>query len=371
MEVRFSQHLAPASVVDLELTADFIAGLQKPNGEIPWSKGGKTDPWDHVESAMGLAVAGRIAEARKAYQWLQETQLPDGSWWSATRDGVPEDRTKDSNISSYMAVGLYHFFLIAGDMRFIHHCWRTMEKGVDYAVGLQAETGEVAWAKNGEGVTDTMALLTGSSSIYMSIKCAIAVAALLNKKRPDWEAALGKLGEAISDRPHLFNMMKARFSMDWYYPVLCGAVRGEEARNRIDRLWEKFVVPDWGVRCVSDRPWVTIAEAAELVLTLVAIGERERARIIFNWIIDKRNEEGSYWMGVTFPDGVIWPEEKTSWTAAAVILACDALYNITPAGRIFNHSFWKENSLVGTRFPSPAGSPVSEGRRSVPDGVGG
>jgi hypothetical protein len=48
-------------------------------------------------------------------------------------------------------------------------------------------------------------------------------------------------------------------------------------------------------------------------------------------------------MGVTFPDGVIWPEEKTSWTAAAVLLAYDALHDITPAGRLFSHGFWERN----------------------------
>ena len=52
-------------------------------------------------------------------------------------------------------------------------------------------------------------------------------------------------------------------------------------------------------------------------------------------------------MGVTFPDGVIWPEEKTSWTAAAVLLAHDALHDITPAGRLFSHGFWN-----GTESPS-------------------
>ena len=43
-------------VVDVASTAEFILSVQKPNGEIPWSKGGKTDPWDHVESAMGLSI---------------------------------------------------------------------------------------------------------------------------------------------------------------------------------------------------------------------------------------------------------------------------------------------------------------------------
>jgi hypothetical protein len=346
MEGTISSAVFPSAAVDLELTADFIAGLQRPSGEIPWSEGGKTDPWDHVESAMGLAAAGRIGEAAKAFGWLEETQLSDGSWWSATRDGVVEDDTRDTNISTYMAVGVYHFFLVTGDSQFLRRFWRTMEKGIDYAVLMQAQSGEIAWARNREGVADPMALLTGSSSVYMSLKCAITIAALLGKRRPHWETALVRLGDAIANRPYLFNMMKARFSMDWYYPVLCGAVQKEGAHYRIDRFWEKFVVPDWGVRCVSDRPWVTIAEAAELVLSLAAMGETGRAQIIFNWIIDKRYSDGAYWMGATFPDGVIWPEEKTAWTAAAVILACDALYGLTPAGRIFSHEFWKENAVI-------------------------
>ena len=83
MEVRFSQHIAPAAAVEMELTADFIAGLQKPSGEIPWSKGGKTDPWDHVESAMGLAVAGRLAEAKKAYGDRKSTRLNSSHYRSS------------------------------------------------------------------------------------------------------------------------------------------------------------------------------------------------------------------------------------------------------------------------------------------------
>jgi hypothetical protein len=326
--------------VDVAAMAEFIAGLQKANGEIPWSEGGKTDPWDHVESAMGLCVAGYHREAERAYRWMSATQLPDGSWWSATRDGELEDATRDSNVSSYIAVGMYHHFLVTGDIGFLRHLWPTLENGVDYAVGLQADTGAIHWARNKAGVVDRMALLTGSSSVYMSLKCAIAVASLLGKRRCHWEAALEKLGGAIRYRPSLFNMMKSRYSMDWYYPVLCGAITGEDACARIDRSWEKFVVPDWGVRCVSDQPWVTTAEAAELVLALEAIGERERAVIVFNWICDKKYEDGSYWMGVTFPDGVIWPEEKTSWTAAAVLLAHDALHDLTPASRLFSHGFW-------------------------------
>jgi hypothetical protein len=328
------------SPLDVETMASFIAGLQKGSGEIAWSAGGKTDPWDHIESAMGLSVAGYLMEAERAYEWLARIQLEDGSWWAAYRDGAPEDQTKDANLSSYVAVGVFHHYLVTGDMAFLRSMWPTVRAGIEYAVDLQAPTGEIYWARNREGVVDPMALLTGSSSIYMSIKCALAIAARLGRNRPDWELAFAKLGQAIRHRPDLFNMIKSRYSMDWYYPVLCGAVTGLEARKRIDRYWDKYVVPGWGVRCVSDRPWVTMAETSELVLTLEAIGDYEQAEQIFHCLRDKKYDDGSYWMGVTFPDSVVWPEEKTSWTAAAVLLAFDTLNDLTPASCLFRHSFW-------------------------------
>jgi hypothetical protein len=83
-----------------------------------------------------------------------------------------------------------------------------------------------------------------------------------------------------------------------------------------------------------------MAETAEFILTLAAIEDKSRAKTIFSWLNDKKFSDGSFWMGVTFPDGVIWPEEKTGWTAAAVVLAWDALNEITPAGKLFNHKFW-------------------------------
>jgi hypothetical protein len=326
-----------------EAVTAFIAKVQRENGEIPWSEGGKTDPWDHVESAMGLSTGGRFERAELAYDWLASIQLEDGSFYAAYRNGVPEDRTRDSNFTAYIAVGVFHHYLVTGDRAFIRRLWPTVEAAVDYACTLQAPTGEIYWARNGAGVVDKMALLTGSSSIFLSLKCALALAARLGIARPRWQEALRKLGRAIRNHPARFNLTKSRYSMDWYYPMLCGAMTGEQARKRLDRYWEKFVVPEWGVRCVCDRPWATMAETSELVLTLVAMGDAERAGQVFDWLRDKVYEDGSYWMGVTFPDAVVWPEERTAWTAAAVALAHDALNGLTPASRLFRHDFWQND----------------------------
>jgi hypothetical protein len=83
-----------------------------------------------------------------------------------------------------------------------------------------------------------------------------------------------------------------------------------------------------------------MAETAELVLALSAIDDYTRAKAVFSWLADKKYPDDTYWMGVTYPDAIIWPDEKSSWTAAAVVLAWDALSAETPAGKIFNHKFW-------------------------------
>ena len=38
-----------------------------------------------------------------------------------------------------------------------------------------------------------------------------------------------------------------------------------------------------------------------------------------------RHDDGSYWTGYVFDKDVRWPAERSSWTAAAMVLAADAL----------------------------------------------
>jgi hypothetical protein len=331
---------AAERAIDLDAPAALIARTQLPSGEIPWCDGQKTDPWDHVEAAMGLGVGGYLREARRAFRWLADAQLGDGSWYSAYLQGRVRDRTRDANMAAYVAVGVYHHFLITREDEFLSEMWKTVCAAIQFALRLQAPQGEIHWAISPQGQVDRMALLTGSSSIYMSIKCALAIASVLGQTRPDWQAALQRLGDAIRCKPQLFNMTKSRFSMDWFYPVLAGAVTGVEAHRRIERGWRKFVVEGLGVRCVSDRPWVTLAETSELALALAGTGSLEKARIVFGWISDRRFEDGSYWAGHTFPDMTVWPEDKLTWTNAGILIAADALYGLTPAAMLFSHRFW-------------------------------
>jgi hypothetical protein len=327
--------------VDVAAVTRRIADTQKENGEIPWSNGDKTDPWDHVEAAMGLTIGGEYGRARRAFDWMRRMQLEDGSWYSAYRNGQPEDRTRDTNMASYIAVGLYHYYLITGDDAFLKAMWPTVRNAIEFALGFQQSTGEFHWAMSPEGVVEAKALLTRSSSVYMSLKCAVSLAMVLEKEHTGWVRAMVTLKAAIANRPHLFDQSKARFSMDGFYPVLTGAVTGAAARQRIENCLDRYFVVGQGVRCVDDEPWITIAETSELCLAIAAMGDRQRAAKIFNLLQDYRYPDGSYWCGFTFPERTIWPEEKISWTNAVVLMAADAIYRLTPAAGLFDHDFWK------------------------------
>lgn len=345
MEVKPAKRKERLSI-DMDAIAASILANQRDSGEIPWCEGEKTDPWDMVEAVMGLSIAGQDDAARKAFAWLKTNQLADGSWYASYKEGVPEDRTRDTNMTAYIAVGLFHHWLIYQDTDFLHAYWPVVKNAMGFILELQAPEGEIWWAKSPEGKVDPMCLLTGSSSVFMSLKCAIAIAHVLEKPQPLWDTAIRKVGDAIRHRRHVFNVSKSRYSMDWFYPVLSGALTGLEAQSRIDKHWKKFMVEGMGIRCVSDQPWVTMAETSELVLALAAMGNLNQARIIFNWITDRHYEDGSYWCGFTFPDMVIWPEDRLTWTNAVVLMAADALYQLTPASRLFDHGFWARSPYL-------------------------
>ena len=328
------------SSLNIDSVTRAIASLQRENGDIPWHLDGKTDPWDLVESAMGLNIGGDTQGACRAFQWMADRQNADGSWYSAYKDSQPEDRTRESHMASYLAVGLLHTHLITGELAPVKPFWEAMERGIEFALDLQTETGEIYWAKSPEGKADPMSLLSGSSSIFMGLKSALTLAHLMDRPRPAWERAWEKLGHSIRENLHAYNMSKSRFSMYWFYPILCGAIQAEKAEDRIQKYWNKYIIEGQGARCVSDQPWVTIAETCELVLALDAMGDTDKAKIVFSWIQDRVYEDKSFWCGYTYPDMVIWPEEKISWTNAVALMAADAIYELTPAARLFQHGSW-------------------------------
>lgn len=319
----------------LAATADTIAELQLPDGMIPWFPGGHADPWNHVEAAMALLTVGRRAEAERAYEWLVAKQLPSGAWHHYyLADRVEQDKL-EANVTAYVAAGVWHHWLITGDRGFLESMWPVVERAFDFVLDLQTPRGEIIWARHADGTPWSFALLTGSSSICHSLRCAIAIAGLLGEERPEWELSAARLAAVIRDEPDAF-APKHRWAMDWYYPVLTGVVGDEAGRKRLAERYDAFVMDGKGVRCVSDRPWVTAAETCECMMAHLAVGERERAAELFSAAQTLREPDGRYWTGIVYPDETHFPGgEQSTYTAAAVILGADALAGTSPASALF------------------------------------
>jgi hypothetical protein len=325
------------SAGELAASAASIVAMQEPDGAIPWTTGAHTDVWNHLESAMALTVAGEQDAAERAFAWVLAGQRADGSWPLKYVAGEVVDASGETNMSAYLAVAVWHHWLVRRDAAFVARCWPTVRRALDWVVSMQLPFGGIAWAQEwADGRPGTIhrdALLAASSSVHHALRAGVSIAGLLDDPQPDWELAGGRLRHAIAAHPDLF-LDKSQFSMDWYYPVLGGAVRGPEAVRLLDARWHDFVVPDLGIRCVSTNPWVTGAETCELVLALEAIGDRDRAARLFADMQHLREADGRYWTGYVYPEAVNWPDEHSTYTAAAVILAADALADTTAGADI-------------------------------------
>nr|WP_046508786.1 prenyltransferase [Streptomyces odonnellii] len=341
-----TEHLVLPGVLTAEQAAETVAGIlavQRRDGAIPWFRGHHLDPWDHVEAAMALDAAGEHGAAARAYEWLARHQNEDGSWYAAYGDAgadtggastaavtaapvlVPRDLGRESNFVAYTAVGVWHHYLATGDDAFLDRMWPVVHAAIEFVLVLQRPGGQIGWKREADGTPLDDALLTGCSSVHQALRCALAIAEEREEPQPDWELAAGALGHAIRSHPERF-LDKSRYSMDWYYPVLGGAVTGAQATARIEAGWDRFVVPGLGVRCVVPNPWVTGGESCELALALWVMGESDRALEVLQSIQHLRAEDGMYWTGYVFEGNrAVWPEERTTWTAGSLLLAVAAL----------------------------------------------
>ncbi len=314
-------------------TGHAIAAVQHPDGSIGWPDG-HVDAWNHVECAMALSLCGLRDASRRAYEWLRAAQRHDGSWYKQMPPGQ-EDLTTEANHAAYCAVGVWHELLLSRDEGFVARMWPAVRAAIDFAIGLQTPRGEIIWRREPDGSPGKFALLTGNASMYSSLRCAIMLAEYLAEPQPDWELAAGQLGHAVASHPEAF-ADKSRFSMDWYYPVLGGPVRGSAAADRLAQGWSTYVVDDLGVRCVRDEPWVTAAETAELAITLEAIGDATQALDLLDQIQFLRDPSGAYWTGWQYVNKRHFPNEQSSYTGAAIVLAADTMCGATAGASIFS-----------------------------------
>ena len=284
---------------------------------------------------MALDLGGHTAEADRAYDWLIDQQRADGSWhqyYIAGDDGstqVEQDKL-DANVCAYVAAGVWHRWLLTDDRGFVEAMWPTVEKAIDFVLDLQqpARRDPVGPPRRRHPVE-----LRAPRRLVVDLPQPALRhrhRQLLGHERPDWEISAARLAPSSATRPRPSPPSTAG---PWTgtTPVL-GGVSSARPAGPARRAARHLPEDGRGRPLRADRPWVTVAETCECVLAHLAVGERQTAEMLFGWAQQFRHDDdGRYWTGTVFPDEARFPGgERSTYTAAAVVLAADALAGPRP-----------------------------------------
>jgi hypothetical protein len=341
---------APDFLADLSGAVRVLLEAQRPDGAIPWFHDGPWDAWNHAECLMALDAVGELDAVRRGLDCLATTQRSDGAWLCGYGNALPmEGRDRmarieapkvcDTNFAGYPATALWRIWLSRRDMALVRRYWPMVRAAVGFVLSCQHPEGDVSWCGEAHGTSGDDAVRSGCASLHASLGHAFDLAEIVGDPHPEWLSARARLATAIRKRPDRFDRAgadRSGFAMDWYYPVLAGVLCDEPAIARIDEGWRRFVEPDRGCRCVADEPWATVAESAELALTLIGLGRPGEAAAILDWQDAHRDADGAWWMGWQFAQDIPWPLEKPTWTQAAMVLAREALDARSPASRVLS-----------------------------------
>ena len=214
----------------------------------------------------GLRVVGRAAAPTApgtSTTWPATTGRPRPSRTSSTPTSAPTWRPACGSTSSCSTT-------TASSRR----CGR-WSKRPSTSCSICRPRGEILWARHADGTPWSFALLTGSSSMRHSLRCAIALAELLGHERPDWELSAAQLAHGDQRRARGVRRSTAG---PWTGTTRCWAAScvGEAGRTASPPASTWFE-DGHGVNCVNDRPWITVAETCECALAYLAVGDREMA----------------------------------------------------------------------------------------------
>jgi len=322
-----------------ENLGNYIKSIQLESGAIPSNKDGSHDPWDHIESIMGLNFANEKESSKLAFEWLIKNQNNDGSWFSKYNDSHPLEKNKSTHFGPYISVAALHFYKIFEDKEFLEYLWPNIKLALKFSLSLQIPNGTIPWSIDEGGKIEEDYLLTGSSSILKSIECGIAISKLLNDKEniSNWTQSHKSLSNAIRNPMGKFDLLqdRKRFSMDWYYPILSGCLNDKERDYYIDKVFNDFYVEDIGVKCVIEEPWITVAETCEFIIALMISNRDEDAKKLLLDVLNICDKDNIPYMGWQYKENIFWPKEKPSWTSSALIIAADSLFNFSKASDLF------------------------------------
>ncbi len=338
--IKFKKNVTVGKDVFLKI-AQSIKKNQFDSGAIPSNTDLSHDPWDHIEAIMGLNFLNDKESSDLAFKWLKNNQNKDGSWYSKYSNNDPIEFNKPTHFGPYISVAALHYYKIFSDKDKLFELWETISTAIDFSINLQNSNGTIPWSLDENNQIENDFLLTGSSSILKSLECAIAIAKILDlDSKTKWIKAYEMLASAVRNPKGLFDKTidRSRFSMDSYYPIISGALSNSEKEKYIKKIYKDFYIEGLGIKCVIEEPWVTVAETSEFIVSLVISNKIEEAKKILAEVMNISDSNHIPFMGWQYEQNIFWPEEKPSWTSAALILAADAIFDFSSGSDIFKNN---------------------------------
>ena len=317
---------------DLVSHIDWIIKNQSPDGSIAWDLNDKCDPWDHLECLIALAIFEKDENFKRGIDWFLGNLDANFLIKSEFIEGQSSREYYEHHHAIYSAVTFYQHLLMGNNDSYVKNYLKTLSNIVEAVLAARDDQGCFFWAQDKKGMCDNT-LVTATASIYLSLKCSINIFDYFGLETNALKKELEATKESFNKQNHRFNrdgIDRSRFSMDSYYPFLAGL---NENYQHLTKDIGKFYVEGLGVKCVIEEPWVTFAESSELIVALCRANNFKMAEQIFNDITKFKDNEGILPTGYQYAEKIFWPEERSSWTNAAYIIAADCLFDITDKGK--------------------------------------
>jgi hypothetical protein len=295
-----------------EPSKNWIISNQSSSGAIFWDEKGKCDPWDHCECLIALAIYEEWEHFWRGVNWFITNLNEDGLIYAEFQNEKPSKLHYESHHAPYIIMPLIQASLIDKEQDYkkilTNEQLLKLENIFEVLDDFKDEDGYFYWAKDSNGYSDN-SLITASMSIFLSLVAK-------DKSFPKFNT------EMWQEKFNRDGVDRSRFSMDFYYPFLAGIKNNK--KEFLDLL-DNYYVKGLGVKCVAEEPWVTIAESSECVISALIHDNENIAKQIFNDIQQFQNKDGIFPTGYQYDMEIFWPEENSTWTNAAVIIAAHAL----------------------------------------------
>ena len=307
---------------------NWIEKNQSSSGMIYWDEKKNFDAWDHFECLTALAILGRKDSFLKGLNWFLDNLSKDNQIFSSYKGKKITQNYYELHHAIYFSVPLLQGFYIFEEIELLKKNFDPLKKIVEKTINSRDNYGFFYWAEK-DGEFQDNSLISATSSIYLTLKASIEIYKFLKKDTKLLEDIIKSIEQQFTGDMSRFNrdgVDRSRFSMDAYYPYLAGI--NLDNQTLLDSLSD-FYVPGMGIKCVKEEPWVTFAESSEAIISLIRVGEIEFAKKIMSEIENFKNKEGIFPTGYQFSEKIFWPDERSTWTNAAYIIAKDCLYDLT------------------------------------------